>query len=90
MAGKYVFDYMPTSSYILTYSTNNSLSELLNNEETKKIFEEELPEVAGNPIVQGPFAEKTLREIVKIPLFSRFAPSEKLDELDKRLELVRQ
>lgn len=90
MAGKYVFDYMPTASYILTYSTNNSLSDLLNNEETKKIFEEELPEVAGNPIVQGPFAEKTLREIVKIPLFSRFAPSEKLDKLDKRLELVRQ
>jgi alpha-L-rhamnosidase len=91
VSGTYVFEYMPTQSYILTYSTNNRIKELLTNEETKEIVKRELPEIINNPIMKSDqFLEQSLREIVKIPLFTALAPSETLDELDKRLELVRQ
>lgn len=91
VAGTYVFDYIPTKSYILTYSTNNSFKELLSNEETREIVNRELPEIINNPIVNNnQFREQSLREIVKIPLFTALAPTEKLDELDQKLVLVRQ
>jgi alpha-L-rhamnosidase len=89
-AGTYVFHYLPKKSYILTYSTNSSLKELLNNEETKEMVKKELPELLNNPIVKSDqFVEKSLQELVNFPLFSSVATSEKLDELNKKLVLVR-
>jgi alpha-L-rhamnosidase len=90
-AGTYVFQYLPTKSYILTYSTNSSLKELLNNEETKEIINNNLPEIVNNPIVKNDqFIEKSLQELINFPLFTLFASSEKLDELNKKLVNVRQ
>ena len=90
VAGRYVFEYKPAKSYILTFSTNNSLKELLENDVTREIFEEKLPEIAGNILVKARFLEKSLRELTQVPLFKSLAPTEKLDELDERLLLVRQ
>jgi len=89
-AGTYVIEYTPTKRYILTYSTHNTLKEILSNEETKEILEEKLPELIEHPMIQHQFSERSLREIVKIPLFSRLVASESLDELDEKLVLVRQ
>ncbi|MBT2725814.1 family 78 glycoside hydrolase catalytic domain [Bacillus sp. ISL-75] len=90
-AGTYVFDYLPTISYILTYSTNSSLKELLNNEETKEIVKKDFPEIVNNPIVKNDqFVENSLQELINFPLFTSLASSEKLDELNKKLVLVRQ
>lgn len=52
---------MPTKSYILNYSTNSSLKELLENDITREIFEKELPEIAGNILVKARFLKNTER-----------------------------
>jgi alpha-L-rhamnosidase len=90
-AGRYVFQYLPTKSYILTYSTNSSLRELLDNEETKEMVENDLPEIVNSPIVKnGEFIERSLEELIKFPMFTPLASSEKLEQLNKKLVLVRQ
>ncbi|WP_342041638.1 alpha-L-rhamnosidase [Bacillus sp. OTU2372] len=90
-AGKYVFQYLPTKSYILTYSTNSSLRELLNNEETKEIVQNNLPEIVNSLIVKNDqFIERSLEELINFPMFTSIASSEKLEELNQKLVLVRQ
>ena len=87
--GKYVFEYMPTKNYILTYSSNNSVRELLNNKEARDIFQHEFPELASNELIKSQLIERSLRELIEIPMISKFATLEKLDELDKKLEHIR-
>ncbi|MEH7418035.1 family 78 glycoside hydrolase catalytic domain [Neobacillus drentensis] len=90
-AGTYLFQYLPTKSYILTYSTNSSLKELLNNEETKEIVTNNLPGIVNNPIVKNDqFIERSLEELINFPMFTSIASSEKLEELNQKLVLVRQ
>ena len=90
-AGTYLFYYQPVKSYILTYSTNSSLKELLNNEETKEIVTNNLPDIINSPIVKNDqFIERSLEELINFPMFTSIASAEKLEELNQKLVLVRQ
>ncbi|MGS2776393.1 family 78 glycoside hydrolase catalytic domain [Robertmurraya sp. GLU-23] len=88
-AGEYVFGYMPTKSYILSFSTHNSVKELLENKVTKQILTEELPELMGDNKL--PFIlEATLRELSEFPLTAPMFSSGLLERLDQKLVHVRQ
>lgn len=89
VAGTYVFEYVPTKPYILTYSSKSTIKDLLSNEDAKKIFEEKLPALVANQMVMSQFADKSPRELQHHPLIASLASLQQLDELDQELAHIR-
>jgi alpha-L-rhamnosidase len=87
-AGNFVFEYMPNKNYILTYSSDSSLKELLENEETKNIIVKQLPGLVEHELIQH-FSESTLRELIGVPLFINIVTPDILNQLDQTLLSVR-
>ncbi len=88
LAGTYHIEYIPTKDYILKYSSNNSIRELLSNVETEEILTELLPEVISNKIILHRFSENSLRELSHSPLGAKVVTPEQLEQLDEKLSLV--
>lgn len=89
MAGKYEFTYLPTKSYILTYSSECTIKEIINNEETKAIFTKDFPELAENPMIVQYNAEKKLTELMVLPFTASILTEERLEKLDEKLRLIK-
>jgi alpha-L-rhamnosidase len=87
-SGVWEFDYMPTKAYIKCYSTLSTLSELLSNEEAKKVLAEAVPQVSMLPQgLIGKVGHLSLREVANKPFLP--IPSEVLDELDGKLSKIK-
>jgi alpha-L-rhamnosidase len=90
-AGEFVFEYMPTKRYTLTYSTShNSIKELLENEAIKQIMIEELPVffAMGEERLQL-MHEATLRQLSEFPMTAPMFSVGVLERLDEKLIHVR-
>jgi alpha-L-rhamnosidase len=87
-AGNFVFEYKPNKNYILTYSSDSSIKELLENEETKNILVQQLPGLVEHELIQH-FSESTVRELIGVPLFINIVTPDKLNQLDQTLLSVR-
>ncbi|MFP7159128.1 family 78 glycoside hydrolase catalytic domain [Priestia aryabhattai] len=87
-SGTYVFEYMPNKDYLLTYSSYNSIGELLNTEETRAIFSGIFPEIANSKFRVYRHSKNTVRELATFPIVSHFVTPERLDELDRKLSNV--
>lgn len=87
-AGTYHFHYEPTKAYTLTYSTNDTVRELLENSETKKVLLSVLPEINQNPMILKQVIKKTVNELQETPFVSHLLTNEKLSELDEKLSKV--
>jgi alpha-L-rhamnosidase len=85
MAGKYEFTYLPTKSYILTYSSECTIKEIINNEETKAIFTKDFPELAENSMIVQYNSEKKLTELMVLPFTASILTEERLEKLDEKL-----
>lgn len=85
VSGKYSFEYMPSNDYILRYSTNNRLSELMNNDETKIILTEIIPEVLNHPLIIYTSGKKALNEINPSGFGLNLKWNDKLEELEIEL-----
>ncbi|MEH7493840.1 alpha-L-rhamnosidase [Neobacillus niacini] len=89
VAGNYTFDYVPTQNYLLTYSSHNTIKDLLNNEAASQIFKEVIPEIADNDFYKSMFLDLSPRQLLDLPMLPKI-PIEKFEQLDKKLEFVRQ
>ena len=87
-AGHYVFTYMPTKMYLLMYSTNDTVRELLQNEDTKEVLLDVLPEINENPMILKQVLKKTVKELQESPFVSHLVTEEKVKELDEQLGRV--
>jgi alpha-L-rhamnosidase len=89
LAGEYMFDYIPSTSYILTYGVDIEIKDLMEKSETKQILNEIISEFVNNPIDIRYNADKTLRELAALPFGESVLTSEVLEKLDQRLRRVR-
>lgn len=87
-AGHYVFTYMPTQGYVLAYSTNDIVKDLLENEETKNVLLGILPEITENPMILNQIKKKTIKEMQASPFVSHLVTDEKVKALDEKLGRV--
>jgi alpha-L-rhamnosidase len=87
-AGTYVFQYMPTKAYNLTYSTNDTVRELLENNTTKEVLLSVLPEIDQSLLILNQVIKKTVNELQGSPFVSHLITKEKLSELDEKLSKV--
>lgn len=88
-AGVYKIVYAPTTSYILAYSTETSIGELLENPETKAILFEHFPVLEQMGRRGRMLTSRTLRELAEFPMTRAFVSHEQLDELDSKLKTIR-
>lgn len=85
--GSYCFAYLPTKSYLLRYSSENYLFELLGNDATKEILTEVMPELFKNPLVLFRESKNTIRGITD-QMFKNSIPKDRLSLLDEKLKLI--
>lgn len=85
-AGKYSFHYEPTKAYILRFSTQNNLQQLLGNHNAKAVLEKHLPEIIKHASagMMGQFGSAPLRELAKNPFVK--ISDEVLDQIDVDLK----
>jgi alpha-L-rhamnosidase len=88
-SGTYVFKYIPSIDYILKYSCDNKLKELMENCETKAILEEIVPELVNNQMVLARGIESTLTDMVANPFTAKLITSGKVEKLNVRLAKIR-
>ncbi len=87
-AGRWSFQYQPTREYLLHFSTNTPIGELLANPQAKAVIASVLPQLGNmNPnMLRGDMAFATPRDMANSP-FLRI-PGETLDKLDELLKTV--
>lgn len=83
-SGLYVFEYVPSRDYILKYSCENKLRELLDNNATKAILTEALPELINSEIINMVLNEP-LKDVLVHPFAPKRLSSKEMDELNKAL-----
>lgn len=87
-SGSWEFFYMPEVDYIKRCSTQMSLTELLGNEEAKKVLEETVPQAAALPREMiGKVGHQSLSELSHMPFLPIAA--EVLTELDMKLKNIK-
>ncbi|MCM3790276.1 glycoside hydrolase family 78 protein [Domibacillus indicus] len=86
--GHYIFTYMPTKTYLLMYSTNDTVRDLLGNEDTKEVLLGVLPEINENPMILKQVLKKTVKEMQESPFVSHLVTEEKVKALDEQLGRV--
>ncbi|RJS63144.1 alpha-L-rhamnosidase [Priestia filamentosa] len=88
ISGTYIFEYVPNKEYLLTYSSYDSIGELLNNKESREIFSEIFPEIANSKFRVYRHSKNTVRELSTLPIVSHFVTPEKLEQLDRKLSNI--
>ena len=84
--GKYLMNYVPTKDYIIRFSTESSVMQLLSNPKANAILTKYLPEIvernAGG--MMGLYGSVPMRELAKNPFTP--IPDELLDKIDEDLK----
>lgn len=83
--GEFLISYKPTVCYILKYGINTSIEGLLNNEITKNVLEEILPEVFKSPLVNFISKKDSLVEFNPVNFGVNVNWKEKLEVLENEL-----
>ncbi|MDS0525155.1 glycoside hydrolase family 78 protein [Clostridium sp. SHJSY1] len=88
VSGTYVFKYIPTESYIKYYNINMSLSELLENQEVKQVFSEELKSALELPedMIKN-VGSMSIRELSHLPFFN--VSEEEMNKTDEKLNKIK-
>lgn len=89
-AGNYTFEYEPTKEYIITFSSENSVQQLIAHPKTRAVLEKHIPKIVK--AVQGitfsmEFGEVSLRELASQPKTK--IPEEVLDIIDSELSKIK-
>jgi alpha-L-rhamnosidase len=86
--GTYLFEYTPSKDYILRYSTDSSLKELLENSEAKAVLSELIPEIINNEMVLKMAMGASLKDMAANNFTAKWFSTDKLKELDDRLGTI--
>lgn len=83
--GEYVFEYIPTKTYIKTFNHSSPVRDIISNHETRSYFTEFFPEIYENDLIFERIIDKNLNELLEDYLLSEIVTREKLSMFIKKV-----